>query len=234
MSIRKAAALHGLPHAAVQRHREHLPEPVSATSDTITIHRDTKDDTHSSPYAVPNPGDDPPTAPRKVVTALVERRCIDLRAAGKPYTEIAVEVGISEDNAVDVVERVLLRTAKGTDAKADAARQLDVERLDRLVAGVWDRATGAASASDADGNYSPGQDRAVERVTKLLERRAKLLGLDAPTLTVSLDHPKVREELNRAVGELYQLLRAALQPHPAALRDVMVAMQTWRESKAAA
>ena len=243
MSVRKAAAKHGQPYANVQRHAaagHHCPDSgESEPTQGAENHPDSFEESgidspvsaQPSLYAVPNPGDDPPTAPRKVITALVERRCVDLRAAGKSYVDIAADVGISEDNAVDVVERVLLRTVKGTDARADAARALDVERIERLLAGVWERATSPGDASDPEGGYSPSQDKAVERVTKLLERRAKLLGLDAPTVTVSLDHPKVKEELNRAVGDLYELLKFALRPHPAALADVVAAMRQWRSDK---
>src|SRR5207253_10591831 len=50
---------------------------------------------------------------------------------------------------------------------ADAVRQLELDRLDRLLLAVWQPACG--------GDY-----RAIEIVLKLMDRRAAYLGLDAP------------------------------------------------------
>lgn len=139
-----------------------------------------------SRFAAKNPGDDPVTAPRKVIAATIEQKCVDLRAKGKSYAEIADALGIAEDTAQDMVERVLIRTRRGTDAKADAARRLDLLRIDKMLASLWDRATDSSMATvdvPADNEKGirayDGQDKAIDRVTKLLERRAKLLGLDA-------------------------------------------------------
>ncbi len=140
-----------------------------------------------SRFNVPNPGDDPLTAPRKVVRASIEAQCVDLRARGKSYVEIADTLGIDEATATDAVERVLIRTRRGADAKADMARRLDLTRIDMLLGSLWDRATDPKMAkvdvpADTESGVKAydGQDKAIDRVTKLLERRAKLLGLDAP------------------------------------------------------
>jgi hypothetical protein len=247
-SVRKVAETFGAPKSTVGLHRkaclrldadEARPEPLplDAVGHLLDAPRTPRGEhlDRVSPFAVPNPGDDAMTAPRKVVTALVERRCVELRASGRPYTEIAAELGIGEEAAADAVERVLIRTARGTDAKADAARALDLERINMLLASVWKRATDPemAATSDDDGarSYDESQDRAIDRATKLLERRAKLLGLDAPTVSISVEHPKVREELGKAYRELYALLAVALRPHPEALRDVMAAMRQWNAEK---
>lgn len=51
---------------------------------------------------------------------------------------------------------------------ADELRSLELERLDRLLLGVWSQA-------------AKGNQGAVDRALKIMERRARLLGLDAPT-----------------------------------------------------
>ena len=51
---------------------------------------------------------------------------------------------------------------------ADELRTLELERLDRLLLGVW-------------GQAAKGNQGAVDRALKIMERRARLLGLDAPT-----------------------------------------------------
>jgi hypothetical protein len=51
---------------------------------------------------------------------------------------------------------------------AESVRKLEVERLDRLMLGVWTRAVG-------------GESESIDRVLKIMDRRSKLLGLAAPT-----------------------------------------------------
>jgi hypothetical protein len=53
-------------------------------------------------------------------------------------------------------------------------RQLELERLDRLLIALWDLATG-------------GSLGAIDRVLKVMQRRAELLGLDKNRLTVDME-----------------------------------------------
>jgi hypothetical protein len=50
---------------------------------------------------------------------------------------------------------------------ADELRGLELERLDRMQEGLWDKAI-------------RGNLRAVDRVLKIMKRQSQLLGLDAP------------------------------------------------------
>jgi hypothetical protein len=58
------------------------------------------------------------------------------------------------------------------DGKAERVRELELERWDRLILGLWPKARA-------------GDEKAVRAVVAVMERRAKLLGLDAPT---TLEH----------------------------------------------
>lgn len=226
-SLSKIGLRLGLAKSTLHKHRSvclaqgtadaSTPSPGAVLNDggTIPERRGTKRRTIRAPFDVPNPGDDAQTAPRKVVLVNVERLCIDLRAAGKSYAEIAEATGIAEETAVDFVERILNRTRRGTDAKADMARRLDILRIDKMIASIWDRATDPSMAkvnvpADTESGVRAydGQDKAIDRMTRLLERRAKLLGLDAPT-SVSLTL------LDRAADdvdftELYRVIRKML------------------------
>jgi hypothetical protein len=94
-----------------------------------------------------------------------ERRALGLRRAGITYDEIARQVGYANaSGARKAVMRGLKRTLQDD---ADATRQLEADRLDRLQAGVWNAAAG-------------GDVQALDRVLKIMDRRAKLLGLDVP------------------------------------------------------
>lgn len=169
--------------------RQTKPSP-SVNADGTRVNGVNTAGTRTSPFAVAAPGDDALTAPRKVVRAQLEAQAVDLRAAGKSLARIGEELGVDEETAADLVECALKRIRKGTDAKADKARALELHRLDLLLGTLWPRATDPKASGEpivgGDGEivgfgYSPAQDKAIERITKLLERRAKLMGLDAPT-----------------------------------------------------
>ncbi len=102
--------------------------------------------------------------------AMIERRAqvAALRLAGmRDQRRIARQLGVSPPT--------IHRDCKVLDAEwraravADVTNEkgLDLDRLERMIAAVWPEA--------ARGNLP-----AVDRVTRLLERKARLLGLDAP------------------------------------------------------
>ena len=93
------------------------------------------------------------------------RRALELRMKGLTFAEIADEVGYaSPSGAYEAVRKAL-----DYEAYDDAAefRKLHVARLETLIAGIWNMAR-------------EGKLGAVDRVINLLEREARLLGLDSP------------------------------------------------------
>ena len=94
-----------------------------------------------------------------------------LRVKGKTYEEIADEVGIHWETAMDTVERVLLRTRGKADALADQAREIELRRCAAIIASLWDRATdparrrgaGSAAGRGATVPRSAGAGRARRR-----------------------------------------------------------------------
>lgn len=63
------------------------------------------------------------------------------------------------------------------DETAALVRQLELQRLDDMQAGIWARARS-------------GDDCAVLVVLRLMERRSRLLGLDGPTKIARVDPPE--------------------------------------------
>lgn len=108
------------------------------------------------------------TQPRKVKS--VERRAeaIRLRIAGRTYADIGAALGISGQSAYDHVKLGLEQTAKEMGESADVVREQELQRLDRALQLVMER-------------IEKGDMSATDRLVKLQERRAKLLGLDRPT-----------------------------------------------------
>lgn len=91
-------------------------------------------------------------------------RALELRQQGLSYRAIGAEIGKSSSQAHKYVARALQET---TAEAVDDLRRLEGERLDKLQNSLWQEAI--------SGNHG-----AVDRVLRVMERRAKLLGLDAP------------------------------------------------------
>lgn len=223
-SLNAIARRLSLPKSSLSRHKnqcltelaEECPEAVPAALEQLAVSQGnteeqagTQPERSRSPFAVPNPGDDPATAPRKLITAEIERRCMDLRVEGRRWTKIAEELGISESTAIDAVERVMIRSRRGTDAKADQVRTIEVERLARMFEAVFNRAITAPATPDGH----KAQDAAIASVLRIMERKAKLEGLDIPTTPSTVNiiaHPMVAPVFHQFMAMVRRVLELAL------------------------
>ena len=90
---------------------------------------------------------------------------LQLRIAGKTYSKIATETGMS----VHVCRKHLSNMMRSANLTMDLEElvYLELERLDHLTSAVWLDAMG-------------GSDKAVNSVLRIMERRSRLMGLDAP------------------------------------------------------
>lgn len=106
------------------------------------------------------------TSPRRIESHQKAVKAVELRKAGMTYVQIAQAVGYgSPEAACKAVSRALEESIV---EPTQGLIQLETERLDRLMLALWKDATN-------------GNQGAVDRVLKIMERRAKLLGLDRPT-----------------------------------------------------
>lgn len=120
---------------------------------------------------------------------VAERRVklIKLRRQGISFDdERILALGYSSRGAAskDFV-RALAQRRDEQAAEASVYRQEENERLDALLEAVWPRATTPSPLFDKDGNII-GKEldmRAIDTVLKLMDRRAKLNGLDTPVRT---------------------------------------------------
>lgn len=95
-------------------------------------------------------------------------KALELRRSGMTYFEIAAALGIGKSQAQRYVQAGLAGAREQVASEASDLRAEEVSRLDGMLRGLW---------TDA----RKGHLGAVEKVLKIMERRAKLLGLDAPT-----------------------------------------------------
>jgi hypothetical protein len=95
-------------------------------------------------------------------------QAIALRKDGSTYEEIGKTLGISGQRAHKIVTSELTRIREKTAEETDILRTLELQRLDSLFQTCYKQA-------------QKGNMPAVDRCVRIMERRAKLLGLDMPT-----------------------------------------------------
>lgn len=99
---------------------------------------------------------------------------LNMRVAGFSHSQIAQAVHLSPNNISQIIAKELAKTRALADQALEDLRSLEVARLDEAVRALWPKAM-------------TGHPRSIEIILKVMERRAKLLGLDAPERQVTLD-----------------------------------------------
>lgn len=137
----------------------------------------------------------------KVGTAENQARALELRLAGRTYRDVASAMGVSVSTVHHYVHDAIAAVTK---EPATAVVELELARLDAMLFGCWEDAR-------------TGDERKAALVLRIMERRASLLGLDAPKAVVQPsihDHPDVQ----RFMARLRSVLR---DEHPAAWAAVL-------------
>jgi hypothetical protein len=95
-----------------------------------------------------------------------ELQIIELRRAGATWEKIASAVGYAgASGAYKAYQKAAERTIR---PKLEELRDIELDRLDRMQLAVWEKAKG-------------GEYKAIQTVLAILDRRTRILGLDAPT-----------------------------------------------------
>ncbi len=145
------------------------------------------------------------TSPRRIEAVNKQRQAVELRKAGASFAMIAEQLGYaSVSGAFKAVQTALRKTLQ---APADEVRNLELERLDTLLLALWPQAR-------------QGNQGAIDRVLRIMERRAKLLGLDAPTKVAPTDpagermwQPFTADDFARAVADAVRFEQEKLSGH---------------------
>ncbi|MGP3752193.1 hypothetical protein [Streptomyces sp. IBSNAI001] len=148
---------------------------------------------------------------RTVDTAERDAEAARLRTRGYTYQQIADELDwVSRGDAYRAVQRVLEDTVKEA---GDEVRAIELDRLDTLHAAAMDVlerehvtvSNGRVVALDGAPLPDDGPVlAAIDRLLKIQERRARLLGLDAPTkqnISISPDRLAAIEAIAEELGE---------------------------------
>jgi hypothetical protein len=98
----------------------------------------------------------------RIEAAERKRKALVLRKAGANYPAIARACGFSRQRAYQVVQAAIREL---TQEPAAAVLMLELERLDRLLFGIWEQARS-------------GQVEAIDRVLRIMDRRRAIYGWD--------------------------------------------------------
>jgi hypothetical protein len=130
---------------------------------------------------------EPVTSKRRLAAAERQRQALELKKAGADYRTIAERVGYAGPagayKAVTTALKALVQEP------AEELRTMEVARLDQMLLGLWPKAI-------------KGDTWAVDRVLKIMERRAALLGLDAPVKRELSGSVELRTYAERVAGDL--------------------------------
>jgi len=113
-------------------------------------------------------------------------QALALRKAGIGYAAIARQLGYAGPSGA--YKAIMTALHALTREPAEELRTLELARLDDLLAGLW--------AAARQGNVLK-----VDRVLKIMARRAALLGLDAPQRVAVTDHRQEAEAIAAEIGK---------------------------------
>lgn len=126
---------------------------------------------------------------RQVQIATRRTQAVQLRLAGTDWETIATKLGYADrGSACKDVSRALDAHVAELRGATEELRALQVARVDRLLAAIWPKAL-------------KGDPASITTALRLLDRHAKLMGLDEPS-RVSVD----AQQLGAEIGDLLNAL----------------------------
>jgi hypothetical protein len=145
-----------------------------------------------------------PTRAGKVDVIKREQRVIELRAQGWTWQRIANTVGYATPSAAKVAfDNAIKRVMQPA---AQEVLTLELERLDRFLTYLWPA-------------IEQGDPTAIDKGLKIMDRRAKYLGIDAPIKQqVEVTNYDGGTEIDRELQRLIALLETG-NSAPGALAD---------------
>ncbi len=124
--------------------------------------------------------------PRRVTAQKRREEAVELRMAGLTYKQIGARLGICESAAYKTIMTAMKESLDKTEQSTKELRALELLRLDRVQVAIWSRCLN-------------GDLKALDRLDKIMNRRASLLGLNSPTKTAFTD-PSGTEESEKVSG----------------------------------
>lgn len=133
---------------------------------------------------------------------LAERdvRIFKMRQAGVPISEISRRFGITNNAVTSSIKRQLGKLSQEALMAYPEVLQMELERLDALQSAVWPLTQHRKVKLDDGTEVSVEPDiKAVSTVLSIIDRRARLLGMEQNNLNVRMDVQDTTQSQLRAV-----------------------------------
>jgi hypothetical protein len=121
--------------------------------------------------------------PAELVLLTQQQQAFELRKMGYDYNKIGRMMGISHAKAFKLCDEFLTLTKEEVTETAEAVRAMEIARLDAIVEAHWPMRSVVKSA---------------DVIMKTMERRARYIGLDAPSTDLLDAATSLREFLQGA------------------------------------
>lgn len=118
-----------------------------------------------------------------------DRAIIADRIAGASVEDIAEKYSIDNSTVASIVNKRLAQTLKLMESEVDILRQQEMQRLDAVQAAAWPAAMN-------------GHIDSLKILMSAIDRRCKLLGLDAPQRVEVISLGAIEAELRRIDSQL--------------------------------
>lgn len=127
-------------------------------------------------------------------------QALDMRLSGRSYRQIGAELRVSRQTAYDDVQFMIKEYCSET---AEEVRGQEISRLDVLLMAHWEPA-------------KSGNLKSSEMVLKIMGQRARLLGLEQTTVTMTHRHQRAMVDaeitkLAQALGVSEDEIRAEME-----------------------
>ncbi len=136
-----------------------------------------------------------PTSAQSLKARDREKFALQLRMAGYDYTSIGEQIGTTRQGAWKAVNRVLERKKKESAELAGKYLDMQVERFEEMLKGVWPRAI-------------EGDPAAIDRAIKLIEKIVFYRGMEPPTKVATTDSKGGDVKYTVPAAELVAMLEA--------------------------
>jgi len=114
--------------------------------------------------------------------AELSAKAFELRKAGVSYNKIGRQLGISSATVHKYIQTQIKAYHEEAKEHHRSMVVLELSRLDDMVLGIWSKARS-------------GEYKAIDAMIKIMDRRAKLLGLDATQTTKQISVNMTPEQI---------------------------------------
>lgn len=146
--------------------------------------------------------DDKPSVMTREFLAERDSRMLKMRQAGMSVGDIAKRFGVSSSVVQKAINRQLEKLNRETMLAYPEVLRMELERLDSLQSSIWPLTQHRKVRLDDGSEVQVEPDlKAIQQVLLIMDRRAKLLGMDRNNLSVQMEVTTQDNIKSTLVGE---------------------------------